>query len=214
MLIPSRPGLTNALGCVVADVRHDYVNTINKRLVDLDPALVRATFEAQIAEGHATLERERVAVTSLEFRHHADMQFAGQSHLLGVDLPSIAISIEQLHEAFARAYWQRFEVELPELRPVLVNLHTALIGRRAGVSLAVLGRGEPRAALADALLERRRVWFEQGWLDTPVYGRDWLPAGATFDGPALIEQLDTTIVIEPRNHAERDPLGNLIIAIQ
>src|SRR5262249_11938588 len=59
-LFPARPGLTNALGCLVADVRHDYVRPVNKPLPVLDMAEVRAILEAQIAEGRATIARESV----------------------------------------------------------------------------------------------------------------------------------------------------------
>jgi N-methylhydantoinase A len=214
VLIPARPGLTNALGCVVADVRHDYVNTVNKRLVDLDASLVREILHAQITEGRATVQREGVAVTRLDFVHQADMQFAGQSHLLTVPLPGIDVSVQDLHEAFAAAYWQRFEVELPELRPVLVNLHTAVIGHRASLSLATLAPRDGVASLAEALVERRPVWFEQGWQDTPVYRREKLPHDLALDGPAIVEQLDTTIVVEPRNRARLDAVGNLVVSIE
>jgi N-methylhydantoinase A len=213
VLIPARPGLTNALGCVVADVRHDYVNTVNQRLEEVDPARVRAILEAHVAEGRDTIARESIAVTGMSFIHQADMQFAGQSHLLTVALPTAAVSVDELHTAFARAYWQRFEVELPELLPVLVNLHTAVIGRRAQVSLATLARGSPCAELADAQAGRRPVWFESGWVETPVYRRERLPAAVQFAGPAIVEQLDTTVVIEPGNRVRVDALGNLVITV-
>ena len=96
---------------------------------------------------------------------------------------------------------------------MLVNLHTAAIGRRRPVSLEALARGEPRAKLGDAEAERRKVWFERGWLETPVYRREWLPATAVFEGPAVIEQLDSTTVVEPGCLVERDRLGNLIVTV-
>jgi N-methylhydantoinase A len=97
---------------------------------------------------------------------------------------------------------------------VLVNLHTAAIGRRRPVPLAALARREPRASLGEAITERRNVWFGGGRTETPVYRRDWLPAGATFDGPAVIEQLDCTTLIEPGCRVEQDALGNLVVTVQ
>jgi N-methylhydantoinase A len=213
VLIPARPGLTNALGCVVADVRHDFVRTVNRPLAEVSDALVREVLDAQIADGRATIARERVAVEAIEFGHRADMQFEGQSHILSVALPRREVTRDDLHRLFEAAYWQRFQVELKEIRPILVNLHTAAIGRRRPVSLATLAGGTPRARLADAEAERRKVWFEEGWRDTPVYRRDWLPERAVFEGPAVIEQLDCTTVVEPRCLVERDPLGNLIVTV-
>lgn len=215
LLIPARPGITNALGCVVADLRHDYVNTINKPLPVLDMDLVKRTLEAQIDEGRATIAREGVQVDAIEVLHEADMQFQGQSHILTVALPGIDVTRAALTQAFADAYWKRFEVALPEIRPVLVNLHTAVIGRRPALPLDALLPAEGRAAdIAGATIETRKVWFQDGgWQETPVYRREKLPQGARFAGPAIVEQLDCTIVIEPGDSVAADTLGNLVVAI-
>ena len=101
----------------------------------------------------------------------------------------------------------------PEIRAVLVNLHTAVIGKRRPVDLAVLAPATPAASVDDACTGRRPVWFEAGWIDTPIYRREALPPGARFDGPAVLEQLDATTVIEPDDRVEIDPLGNLIVTI-
>src|SRR3546814_823784 len=69
LLIPARPGITNALGCVVADLRHDYVRTVNKPLSDLPDGLVAEVLAAQIAEGRATLARDGVAVDEVQVLH-------------------------------------------------------------------------------------------------------------------------------------------------
>ena len=213
LLIPMRPGITNALGCAAADLRHDYVNTVNKPLAALDESLVKATLEAQIAEGRATLGREGVAIEGVKLLHFADMQFQGQSHILTVTLPGTAISREDLQKRFDAAYWERFGVELPEIRAVLVNLHTAVIGLRKRFDLAVLGRSERAKTLPDAKNAERPVWFEGGFRTTPVYQREKLPAAARFEGPAIIEQLDCTTVIEPGNRVKLDQLGNLIVEV-
>src|SRR3546814_11455075 len=95
------------------------------------------------------------------------MQFQGQSHLLTVAVPDPAISREALQKAFDAAYWHRFEVELPEIRAVLVNLHTAVIGRRPDLSLDRLLAAEPAKAVAGAQKGSRKVWYDAGgWKDT------------------------------------------------
>ena len=215
VLIPARPGLTNALGCVVADLRHDFVATINQPLPALTEGRIAAVFAAQIAAGHELLAREKAAVEEVITLHRADMQFQGQSHILPVAIAHTGITLNELQALFEAAYWQRFGVELPEIRPVLVNLHTAVIGKRKGVSLEAITRAQPRATLAEATRGRRPVWFEHGgWLDTPLYVREHLPVGAAFDGPAIVEQLDCTTVIEPGNRVVRDGIGNLIVVVQ
>ena len=213
VIIPARPGLTNALGCVVADVRHDFIRAVNRPLSAVSDDAIARIFDTQIAEGRALIEREQVRVERLDFVHGADMQFQGQSHILPIALPGKDVTVAELHRLFEAAYWQRFQVELKEIRPVLVSLHTAVIGKRQPVPLAALARGEPRATVAAAMLERRPVWFEAGWTDTPVYRREWLPAAATFAGPAIVEQLDATTVIEPGNRVTIDRFGNMMVDV-
>ena len=142
------------------------------------------------------------------------MQFQGQSHILPVAIASTAITIAELRAAFAAAYWKRFGVELPEIRPVLVNLHTAVIGKRQPVSLAAIAAAQRRRRRStEARRTTRPVWFDGGLHDTPVYVREHLPAGARFDGPAIVEQLDCTTVVEPGNRVEVDAIGNLIVTV-
>ncbi len=211
ILIPAKPGLTNALGCLVADVRHDYVRTVNKPVAALDMAEVRGILEAQIAEGKATIAREGVHVDELVVLHSADMQFLGQSHILTIAVKSPRVTRDQLHEDFAAAYWRRFEVELPEIRPVLVNLHSAVIGRRPSAPLAALAQTDK--SLGKKPVAQRRVWFEGGWKNTPIWRREQLAPGARLAGPAIVEQMDATTVIEPGNTVVADKFGNLVVTV-
>jgi N-methylhydantoinase A len=88
-----------------------------------------------------------------------------------------------------------------------------VIGERARVDLAVLGRGAPAADLRGAMVGERDLWFEGGWRRTPVYARERLPGDAALVGPAVIEQLDCTTVLEPGDRAHADRLGNLLVEI-
>ena len=209
-IIPARPGITSAIGCIVADVRHDYVNSVNAPVDTLDMDQVVTILEAQMAEGRRTIAREGIAVEDLRFVHDADMQFLGQSHILTVPLPGPEVSREALRTLFEEAYWKRFAVELPEIQAVLVNLHTAAIGRRQAADLSAIAPGTGDR-LGDPVAYRR-VWYESGWRQTPVFRRADVPPGARLEGPAIIEQLDTTIVIEPGSQAAADPAGNLIVS--
>jgi N-methylhydantoinase A len=96
---------------------------------------------------------------------------------------------------------------------VLVNLHSAVIGQRKPVSLRALAAAEPAATLAEARRTTRPVWFTGGWRDTPIYVRERLPAAARFDGPAIVEQLDCTTVVEPGHRVAVDPIGNLLVGV-
>ncbi len=214
VLVPARPGITNALGCVVADVRHDFVNTINRPLDSLASDQLQQTLNAQNERGMELINAESVALENIEFRHSADMQFIGQTHLLNVPISSTDFTCEELQRNFESVYLNRFHVELKEIRANLVNLNTTVIGVRAELDLQKLidpaGRKDK---ITDAIKDQRQVWFDGQWHNTVIYQRDSLPLDAIITGPAIVEQMDTTIVIEPDSTARSDSDGNLIIEV-
>ncbi len=213
VLVPARPGITNALGCLVADLRHDLVNTLNRPLDVVDMDEVAATWRAQVAQGRAAIEATPMSVERIEVRHTADMQFIGQTHLLTVSVDDPGLSRADLQALFEAAYDARFHVQLPEIRANLVNLNTSVIGVRPPLDLGVLLEGDRRATVAEARVGSRDVWFGNGWTETPVYRRERLPRDAHLDGPAIVEQMDTTVVLPPGTAATADEDGNLVVEV-
>ena len=214
VLVPARPGITNALGCVVADLRHDFVNTINQPVGGLDEATLRELLERHRNEGEALIAKEAVKPDAIRVTHSADMQFVGQTHIINVPLPSSSVTRATLQQLFEKAYFARFKVELPEIRANLVNLNTSVTGVRPQIDLSRLIDPAGRAAtLDDARREIRPVWYHGTWQDTPVYAREKLPLDAVIEGPAILEQMDATTVLEPGDRARSDADGNIIIDI-
>ncbi len=213
VLTPSRPGITNALGCVVADLRHDFVNTVNKPLAAVDIDAVHALFARQSEEGRRLIGKEAVEIREIREIRSVDMQFIGQTHLLRVPLDGPRPSLDDLQRRFEKAYFDRFHVELKEIRASLVNVNTSVIGRRPEIDLSrLIDPSGRKATLTEAATGMRDVWFGR-WMPTPIYWRDHLPADAAIAGPAIIEQMDTTIIVEPGDRATQDADGNIIIAI-
>ncbi|MBZ0130662.1 MAG: hydantoinase/oxoprolinase family protein [Rhodobacteraceae bacterium] len=214
VLVPCRPGITNALGCVVADLRHDFVRTVNQPLDNLNVDEVHAIFADQIATGRALIEAEPIDLTGIRHICSVDMQFIGQTHLLRVPLDNPTPDRATLQDLFEKAYFKRFRVELDEIRVNLVNVNCSVIGERPELDLSTLidpaGR---KATLAGALMETRSVVFDGEACETPVYWRDHLPLDAVIDGPAIVTQMDTTILIEPGDRAIGDTEGNLLITV-
>jgi len=214
VLVPARPGITNALGCVIADLRHDFVTTLNAPLNLLDPAHLAAVLAAQAAEGERLIAREKVEIREVRRLFSLDMQFLGQTHLLRVPLDHPAPTREELQARFEEAYWRRFRVRLPEIRAAVVNANCSVVGRRAEVDLsALIDPAGRRATLAEARTGARPVRFGGRAHETPVYRREWLPEGFRLTGPAVIEQMDTTILIEPGDLAEGIADGNILITL-
>ena len=214
VLVPTCPGITNALGCVVADVRHDFVRTVNRPLDLVDMGEVQEIMSAQVKEGRELIESETISIENIRVFHGADMQFIGQTHLISVPLPRLDATREEIQAIFEKAYFDRFQVKLPEIRANLVNLKTSVIGERPDFDLGRIMDARLRAkTVENARIGTRQVWFDGEWLETAIYARDKLPTGGQFVGPAIVEQMDTTIVVEPGNTVLVDEDGNLSIEI-
>ena len=99
-IVPARPGLVNALGCVVADLRHDFVNTVNQPVSAVDDERIANILAGQRAEGEALIHKERIKPQAVRATHSADMQFVGQTHLINVPLPSGEVSRDILQGLF------------------------------------------------------------------------------------------------------------------
>lgn len=210
VLVPARPGLTNALGCLVADLRQDRVNTVNKPLDQTDMDEVKRLMTAQRESALAVVEEEKAEIEETLVIHGADMQFRGQTHLIRVPLASPDVTREEIQAAFEAAYFHRFQVRLPEIRAVLVNLVTSVIGRRRAFPLSALLDASARAETAEgAVIGQRQVHADGRWWNAKVYSREGLPIGATITGPAIVQQIDATTVIEPGAIATVDAIGNL-----
>ena len=214
VLVPARPGLTNALGCLVADLRQDFVNTLNVPLDGADMGEVHAILAAQRERGIALNAEEQSEIVETTVLHGADMQFRGQTHLIRVALPGAGVSRETIQALFEAAYFARFQVRLPEIKAVLVNLTTSVIGRRRAFPIASLIDPAGRAAkLQDAVIGERPLFANGRWQTAQVFDRVKLPATARFGGPAIVQQIDATTVIEPGAVATVDAIGNLRIAV-
>jgi N-methylhydantoinase A len=214
VLIPARPGLTNALGCLVADLRQDFVNTLNVALDGVDMASVHATLAAQRERGIAINAEEQSEIVETIVLRGADMQFRGQTHLIRVALPRADVTREEMQSLFETAYFNRFQVRLPEIKAVLVNLVTSVIGRRRPFPMAsLIDVGERASKLDGAIISERRLFARGAWQTAPVFDRVKLPTGARIVGPAIVQQIDATTVIEPGSTALVDEIGNLRIAV-
>jgi len=215
-IVPPFPGVTSAFGCVIADIRHDQVQTLNYLLGDLDvAALERRMIEAGRA-ARGIVEETRMSVTDIEVTYELDMHYLGQTHTVAVPLPvtfdenGTAVSRDIVRAAFEKAYAASFSRPLGALPVRVVSLRTAAIGKRPPFDISLFAPA-PGNSLKQASRGTRPVWFADGWRDTAIWSRRDLPVGAAIEGPAILEQTDATIVIEPGLTGHVDRLGNIII---
>jgi N-methylhydantoinase A len=215
-LVPRLPGITSALGCVLADLRHDGVQTVNLMLDGVDAPALGRRLRAAGAAAAAVIAAAGIAVERTEVEYELDMHYLGQTHTLPVRLAvaagrdDLGLSETLIRTAFEAAYLAAFGRLLAGLPARIVSLRVAAIGRRPPLDFSVFAPG-PNASLDAARRGTREVWFDGGRRDTGIFARLDLPAGAVIAGPAILEQPDATVVIEPGMSGTVDALGNLIV---
>lgn len=209
MLVPPHPGVLCALGCAVADLRYDLSRTIERPLADVDASELQAILAEQRAAGLARLEESGIAIERAEVSHAADMSYVGQIHSLRVPVEA-HWSIERLRQAFEEAYRTENGATLGDIPLALVGVSTAVEGVRrkpASAPASQAGGESPQPVM------HRDVYFG-GWQRTPIFDRDQLLPGMSFPGPAIVEQADTTTVVEPGMIARVDPFSNILVEVQ
>ena len=211
-LVPRFPGVTSALGCVVADMRHDRVQTVNRLLSQLDAAALGREMEAVAKETEKVLETAGVAFQAVERVYELDMLYLGQTHTVGVPLvlPEGGLTREAIATAFEAAYREAFGRLLDNIPMRVMNYRIAVVGRRPKLDMAVfapVGGRSPEACLRGT----RQIYADGAFHEARIYDRLGLAVGAEIDGPAILEQSDTTIFVDPGLKATVDAFGNLVI---
>ena len=211
-LVPRYPGVTSALGCVIADMRHDAVKTINRTISDLNDAELLNAAETLWQTCHARITASETAVfDAIEEDIEADMLYAGQTHSVQVKLAGRhALNSIDLKAAFEGAYRAQIGQPLDNIPIRLINLRVAAVAKRPNLDLRAMAPKDG-VMLQDAFLEMRSIWADGIWQEAPVYDRLALGVGQKCMGPALLEQADTTIFVDPGLIGEVDEFGNLII---
>lgn len=215
-VVPYYPGITSALGCVTANVQYDFLRTVNKGIDDFDVEdglRILGEFEN---EGLHLLKRSGVTVVGTEVVFKADMAYEGQTHAVLVDINRKQFTKVSIREAFERVYSHEFSRTLEDIPVRIQTLRATVTGVRPHFDLRSLLRSnaaQPTDAPATPTTTRP-VYFDGAFVDTPIYHRASLRVGHFIAGPAIIEQLDTTTVIEQDMSVAIDENGHLIVSLE
>ena len=211
-LVPRFPGVTSALGCVVADMRHDRVQTVNKLLSQLDAAALGREMADVAAETEKVLETAGVSFEKVERLYELDMLYLGQTHTVGVPLtmPAGGLDAAAIAGAFETAYREAFGRLLENIPMRVMNYRIAVVGRRPKLDMAVFAPTEGKTP-EECLRGTRRIYAEGAFHEAKIYDRLALAVGSEIAGPAILEQSDTTIFVDPGLGAVVDAFGNLVI---
>ena len=210
VLVPQKPGTFCALGAATSDLRRDFVRSLRVALDQDSAAEVAAIWATLTIQAETWLQEQgsREAGTTTELRRALDMRYAGQAYELSVALPDdlpLPVEARVLTEAFHREH-ERLYGFRDEAAPVEVStIRLAILGRleRSDDILHPAGSGKPQPR------SQRRLFLRDRWHEAAVYRRQDLGTGDLLQGPAVIEQEDTTVLVLPGWQGRTDERGNL-----
>lgn len=211
VLVPETPGVFSALGLLVADIRHDFVRSHVARIDAVDRSVLAQLYAELEALGTAALDEDGIEAARRTLHRTADLRYVGQAYEVNVPAPGGAVDAAAMAETVAgfHAEHQRLFAHSATGDPVeLVSLRLIAVG-----SVQAPDPRERPAGGAATPKESRPVYFAEsdGFVECPIYERATLAPGAEFEGPAIVEQMDSTTVVHPGQAASVDAWGNLII---
>ncbi len=208
VLFPPMASVLSAFGALVTPTRLDLVRGALGRLEELDWRGVRRLIDEMESEGRRVLVDAGIAPENVRFTHGADMRYYGQANEVTIELardPRVDPDTIALRASFEKAYEALYGIRLPEMNVEVVSWRSSAHGpppnRRHRTPLPE-SLGRPHGA--------RRVLFESGPLRVEVYPRAVLAAGQRIEGPAILEERDTTIVLRPGWRAEVGAHGEIV----
>jgi len=207
-IVPLYPGVYSALGLMLSDVKHDYVQSKMAALARVAPEEIAAMFDRLAARACADLQHDGFAPGQIRIQRALDLRYAGQGYevTLACDDP---IEAAALRARFDQEHKALFGHMAPEEPVEIVSYRVRGVGVVPPVELPTFTPAG--TTLQDALRETRTVRFDGVVMDCPVYRRELIDVGLTVGGPAILDQLDCTTVIYPGQAARVDRWKNLIV---
>jgi N-methylhydantoinase A len=209
--VPRQAGAFCAIGMQHADVRRDFVHVVMRQLDDDAAAAIRDGYRSLEEQALAALKEEGFDASETSFGYELDLHYEGQQWDVRVALAPDATPAE-IRAAFEAEYDRQFGHTVPESRINVAKLRVVGIGKLPPLV-------DPTYDSTDAPVtpvETRPVYAESvgEFLDTPVYRGADLAHGQSFDGPAIIEEATTTILVGPGDRVAVDALNNYVITFE
>jgi len=213
ILLPFGAGAMSAWGLLAAPLAFDFVRTVRARLDAADWDALNGLFAEMEDEGRELLARAGVARDSVRVGRIAEMRYVGQGHEVEARMPAgrlSAASLPAITTAFEEAYRALYH-RLPQGVPIeALNWRVTVSGPPPALAFGGAAAG---GSAGTSVKSRRRAWFAEasGWVDTPVYDRYTLGPGTTFDGPAIVEERESTAIIGPGARCRVDDGRTIVV---
>jgi N-methylhydantoinase A len=211
---PLGAGATSAFGFLCAPLSFDLARSLYGRLDELDWGEANGVLEEMEVEGRELLRASGIADADVRVRRMCEMRYVGQGHEVTVGLPEGALGPDdagRLAESYKKEYRRLYNREGPDVPLETMTWRLEVAAPQPEIRL----EDEPRdpRTLAEAQKGERGIYLpeSEGFREVPVFDRYRLDPGVTFDGPAIIEERESTVVLGPDGSAEVDAARNLIV---
>ena len=213
VVIPPTPGVMSAFGFLSSDIQNEFPETYLQIAEKTPASELKETVEDLISRADEWLEGEGVDEKDKQFDLYADCRYYLQNIQIPCRFEYDELEGEDstfLRGRFEDTHKQRYNFELPDSPLEIATLRVVGRGTIAGVTLT---ESENRAGddASGAVMRTDKAYFEGGWMETRIYDRNELRSGNVVDGPAIVQQDDTTTVIEPGYRGAVDRFGNILI---
>ena len=212
-VVPRYPGVNSALGCVMSDLRHDEVRTMNVLLDGLDCAELAQMIKEISLSSTKRVQNTKAKLASIDRIIELDMLYMGQSHSVAVPIleDPDKLTVASIGAAFDRAYAKAYSRPLTGIPIRILNLRLSMVGVRPAIDLQILAKGARADSVASCLISEQPIYADGAWHNGQIIDRLRLPEGAEIHGPALLVQPDATIYLDPFISATVDSFGNIIM---
>jgi N-methylhydantoinase A len=212
VIIPPMPAHFSALGMLMADLKHDYVQTFVRELAETTGAQIADAFAVLEKSATDTLAEEGAKPEQIVLRRFLDMRYRGQEYTLPVpvteDLGSVT-DFSAIRARFDQLHQEHYGHSAPKEPVMMVNLRLSALGKFENkLPLSSASRDEDRGERG-----RRPVIFESKPVDCPIYLRSGFKAGNRLNGPAAIEEVGATILLYPGDKMQVNEFGHLVIDV-
>jgi N-methylhydantoinase A len=206
VIVPPAAGVLSAVGFLTAPLAFDFARSAGGRLADFDAGTVRKIFADMENDGRQLLADSGVPAEDVTYQRFADLRYTGQGSEL-----RIPYAEDGLVSAFHREYARRYGRVGPDVPVEVLTWRVVASGPSPNQSLRL--RVDPPAAGEDPRKGSRPAFFPSmgGFTDTPVFDRYRIDASFMVDGPALVEERESTVVVPPGARCSGRVDGSLLV---
>ena len=217
VIIPPNPGVFSAMGLVCTDLKRDYVRSLYTLLdaAGVDDRM-RQVYRDITAEARAMLSRSGIPEENWNFRYYLDIRYGNQAYELTVPVESSEIeegALDAIAERYHAQHFTTYDYNAPDEPIQLVNMRASAIGK-FGADFIATRTSSANGSKDVSPRSHREVYFkESGQTSCPVYDRGDLSAGAEIEGPAVIQESSSTVIVYPGQRAAATEFGTIEITV-